>query len=64
MATFKIDPNDTLLWDKYSPEKFPVVTWKSTPRDHNGKDTGIIYVLPRTPDGLVKIGYRGMKVGP
>lgn len=62
MATFKIDPSDTHLWEKYSPERFPVMTWKSTPRDPLGKDTGSIYVLPRTPEGLVKIGYRGIKV--
>ncbi|KAJ6135425.1 hypothetical protein N7512_000585 [Penicillium capsulatum] len=61
LATFKIDPADTHLWEKYSPEKFPVMTWKSTPRDPLGKDTGSIYVLPRTPEGLVKIGYRGIK---
>ncbi|KAJ5407700.1 hypothetical protein N7509_001583 [Penicillium cosmopolitanum] len=61
LAIFKIDPSDKELWDKYSPEKFPVLTWKSTPRDPNGKDTGSIYVLPRTPEGLLKIGYRGLK---
>ena len=62
LATFKIDPASTELWDKYSPERFPVMTWKSAPRDSSGKDTGSIYVLPRTPEGLVKIGYRGIKV--
>jgi hypothetical protein len=62
LATFKIDPANTELWDKYSPERFPVMTWKSVPRDSSGKDTGSIYVLPRTPEGLVKIGYRGIKV--
>lgn len=62
IATFKIDRDDTYLWDKYSPEKFPVMTWKSAPRDSDGKDTGSVYVFPRTPDGLVKIGYRGIKV--
>ncbi|KAJ5739044.1 FAD dependent oxidoreductase [Penicillium manginii] len=61
LAIFKINPNDKELWDKYSPEKFPVLTWKSTPRDPTGKDTGSIYVLPRTPEGLLKIGYRGLK---
>ncbi|KAJ5339766.1 hypothetical protein N7452_006494 [Penicillium brevicompactum] len=61
LATFKIDKSDTELWEKYSPERFPVMTWKSTPRDTSGKDTGSIYVLPRTPEGLVKIGYRGIK---
>ncbi|CAI7654648.1 unnamed protein product [Penicillium glandicola] len=61
LATFKIDKSNTELWDKYSPERFPVMTWKSTPRDISGIDTGSIYVLPRTPEGLVKIGYRGVK---
>ncbi|KXG49515.1 FAD dependent oxidoreductase [Penicillium griseofulvum] len=61
LATFKIDKSNTELWDKYSPERSPVMTWKSTPRDISGNDTGSIYVLPRTPEGLVKIGYRGIK---
>ncbi|GIJ91185.1 hypothetical protein Asppvi_010150 [Aspergillus pseudoviridinutans] len=61
VATLKIDINQTELWDKYSPGKFPVITWKATPRDKAGKDTGSIYVLPRTPEGYLKIGYRGIK---
>ncbi|KAJ5565565.1 FAD dependent oxidoreductase [Penicillium sp. DV-2018c] len=61
LATYKIEKSNTELWDKYSAERFPVMTWKSTPRDISGKDTGSIYVLPRTPEGLVKIGYRGIK---
>ncbi|OQD75433.1 hypothetical protein PENDEC_c007G04063 [Penicillium decumbens] len=61
LATFKIDPSDTKLWEKYSPEKFPVITWKSAPRDNAGKDTGIMYALPRTPEGYVKVGFRGIK---
>ncbi|TQV93050.1 FAD dependent oxidoreductase [Cordyceps javanica] len=61
LATFKIDEQNRDLWEKYSPENFPVITWKSTPRNKTGKDTGSVYVLPRTPDGLVKIGFRGIK---
>ncbi|THC97588.1 hypothetical protein EYZ11_002943 [Aspergillus tanneri] len=61
LATFRIDRSQTELWEKYSPEHFPVVTWKSQPRDARGRDTGSVYVLPRTPEGLVKIGYRGIK---
>ncbi|KAF4121309.1 FAD dependent oxidoreductase [Geosmithia morbida] len=64
LATFKIDRSDEALWQKYSPEQFPVITWKSAPRRQDGTDTGSVYVLPRTPDGLVKIGYRGIKVPP
>ncbi|KFG86009.1 hypothetical protein MANI_027284 [Metarhizium anisopliae] len=59
LVTFKIDPENKSLWDKYSPEKFPVITWKSAPRAKDGKDTGSIYVFPRTSDGIIKIGYRG-----
>ncbi|KAF2010002.1 FAD dependent oxidoreductase [Aaosphaeria arxii CBS 175.79] len=58
---FKIDPQDKALWEKYSPENFPVITWKSAPRGKDGKDIGSVYVLPRTPEGFVKIGYRGIK---
>ncbi|KID95776.1 FAD dependent oxidoreductase, partial [Metarhizium majus ARSEF 297] len=61
LVTFKIDPENKALWDKYSPEKFPVITWKSAPRAKDGKDTGSIYVFPRTSDGIIKIGYRGVK---
>ncbi|KAF6789705.1 putative FAD dependent oxidoreductase [Colletotrichum sojae] len=61
LVTFKIDRSETALWDKYSPERFPVLTWKSTARTADGKDIGSIYVFPRTPEGLVKIGYRGVK---
>ncbi|EKV04950.1 hypothetical protein PDIG_86140 [Penicillium digitatum PHI26] len=60
-AVVVADKSNSELWDKYSPERFPVMTWKSTPRDTSGKDTGSIYVLPRTPEGLLKIGYRGIK---
>ncbi|KAF4458073.1 FAD dependent oxidoreductase [Fusarium albosuccineum] len=61
VVTYKISLSDTSLWDKYSPEKFPVITWKSASRGKNGKDTGSVYVFPRTPEGLIKIGYRGIK---
>ncbi|WYZ39935.1 hypothetical protein EsH8_IV_000276 [Colletotrichum jinshuiense] len=61
VVTFKIDKTDSVLWDKYSPERFPVITWRSAPRNPSGKDTGSVYVLPRTSDGLVKIGFRGIK---
>ncbi|KAI8965193.1 nucleotide-binding domain-containing protein [Daldinia sp. FL1419] len=38
MATFKINKSNTSLWDKYSPERFPVITWKSAARTTDGKD--------------------------
>ncbi|KAK2054740.1 FAD dependent oxidoreductase [Colletotrichum caudatum] len=61
VVTFKVDKTDSALWDKYSPERFPVITWTSAPRDAVGKDSGSVYVLPRTADGLIKIGFRGIK---
>ncbi|KAK6907810.1 hypothetical protein I203_101811 [Kwoniella mangroviensis CBS 8507] len=61
VARFKIDPSQTELWDKYSPEKFPVITWKKAKRDAAGKDVGSVYVFPRTEEGIIKIGYRGVK---
>ncbi|EFQ25143.1 FAD dependent oxidoreductase [Colletotrichum graminicola] len=61
VVTFKVDKADAALWDKYSPERFPVVTWTSAPRNAIGKDSGSVYVLPRTADGLIKIGFRGIK---
>ncbi|KAF3797736.1 L-pipecolate oxidase [Colletotrichum gloeosporioides] len=61
VVTFKIDKDDERLWNKYSPERFPVITWKSAARTVDGKDIGSIYVFPRTSDGLIKIGYRGVK---
>ncbi|EEU42183.1 uncharacterized protein NECHADRAFT_79853 [Fusarium vanettenii 77-13-4] len=61
VVTYKISTTDAELWEKYSPEKFPVITWKCAPRDKQGKDMGSVYVFPRTPEGLIKIGYRGIK---
>jgi sarcosine oxidase/L-pipecolate oxidase len=61
-VTLKIDEKASDLWEKYAPENFPVLTWKSAPRDSKGKDTGSVYVFPRTDRGLIKIGYRGIKV--
>lgn len=62
VVTFKIDKDNTELWGKYSPARFPVMTWKSAKRNSDGKDIGSVYVFPRTDDGLIKIGYRGIKV--
>ncbi|KAK3628570.1 hypothetical protein LTR56_018513 [Elasticomyces elasticus] len=48
------------LWDKYSPEKFPV--WDFNMGSYEPyKTIGGIYGLPRTPEGVVKIAFRGAK---
>ncbi|KAJ8130492.1 hypothetical protein O1611_g3140 [Lasiodiplodia mahajangana] len=48
-------PKDRLdLWDRFSPEKFPVITWGM----YEGKD---IYSFPRDENGVIKIGFRKTK---
>ncbi|KAK3651112.1 hypothetical protein LTR56_005876 [Elasticomyces elasticus] len=48
------------LWDKYSPEQFPV--WDFNMGSYGPyKTIGGIYGLPRTPEGVVKIAFRGAK---
>lgn len=48
------------LWDKYSEENFPVWSWNMgsyTPHT----SVGGLYGLPRTPEGVVKVAFRGAK---
>ncbi|KAI0104851.1 FAD dependent oxidoreductase [Nemania sp. FL0031] len=48
-------PKDRLdLWDRFSPENFPVITWGM----HEGKD---IYSFPRDENGAIKVGFRKTK---
>ncbi|KAH8905810.1 FAD dependent oxidoreductase [Coniochaeta sp. PMI_546] len=42
------------LWERFSPENFPVITLDMT----GGAG---LYSLPRTEDGVVKVAYRGTK---
>ncbi|KAF2479479.1 FAD dependent oxidoreductase-domain-containing protein, partial [Neohortaea acidophila] len=49
------------LWDRYSPERFPVWTWNMYGYERRGRDIGGLYGLPRTPEGVVKIAFRGAK---
>ncbi|KIY44628.1 nucleotide-binding domain-containing protein [Fistulina hepatica ATCC 64428] len=46
------------LWDKYSPQKSSV--WSVGLYDISGP-RGNVYGFPRTEDGVIKIGYRGLK---
>jgi len=48
------------LWDKYSPERFPVWDWNMGSYIPH-KNIGGIYGLPRTPEGIIKIAFRGAK---
>jgi sarcosine oxidase / L-pipecolate oxidase len=48
------------LWHKYSPEVFPVWDWNFGSYVPGGR-VGALYGLPRTPEGIVKFGFRGAK---
>ena len=49
------------LWIKYAPENFPVWSWNIGSYVTPGQDVGGIYGLPRTPEGVIKIAFRGAK---
>ncbi|KAK0637800.1 L-pipecolate oxidase [Lasiodiplodia hormozganensis] len=54
------------LWDKFAPENFPVWSWKMASYGKNAggenrTSVGGLYGFPRTPDGVVKFGFRGAK---
>ena len=49
------------LWDKYSPERFPVWSWRMNSYKPHQNDIGGLYGLPRTPEGVVKVAFRGAK---
>ena len=49
------------LWEKYSPEKFPVWSWNMNSYERNKNDLGGLYGMPRTPEGVVKVAFRGAK---
>ncbi|KAK3711324.1 hypothetical protein LTR37_009704 [Vermiconidia calcicola] len=48
------------LWDKYSPERFPVWSW-SMGSYKLGQNLCGLYGMPRTPEGVVKVAFRGAK---
>ncbi|KAK5116545.1 hypothetical protein LTR85_009170 [Meristemomyces frigidus] len=55
-------PNDRQdLWDKYSPELFPVWDWNMGGGYVPYQNVGGIYGFPRTPEGVIKIAFRGAK---
>lgn len=49
------------LWDKYSPENFPVWSWRMNSYEPHQDDVAGTYGMPRTPDGMLKIAFRGAK---
>ncbi|GAB7354658.1 hypothetical protein MBLNU459_g5087t2 [Dothideomycetes sp. NU459] len=60
IVMFQLPKHRADLWDKYDPKNFPVWSWKMDAY-RPGTSTGGLYGLPRTPDGIVKFGFRGAK---
>ncbi|TGJ80283.1 hypothetical protein E0Z10_g8489 [Xylaria hypoxylon] len=58
VATVQLPKDRPDLWDRFSPENFPVVTWGLGEGTGNDKD---IYSFPRDENGVIKIGYRKTK---
>ncbi|KAI8630188.1 FAD dependent oxidoreductase [Xylariaceae sp. FL1651] len=54
VATIQLPKDRPDLWERFSPENFPVVTWGMK----EGKD---MYSFPRDEAGVIKIGYRKTK---
>ncbi|KAI1173997.1 FAD dependent oxidoreductase [Nemania sp. FL0916] len=54
VAAIQIPKDRTDLWERFSPENFPVVSWGM----YEGKD---IYSFPRDENGVIKIGFRKTK---
>ncbi|KAI0196490.1 FAD dependent oxidoreductase [Xylaria flabelliformis] len=54
VATIQIPHDRPDLWDRFSPENFPVVTWGMK----EGKD---VYSFPRDENGVIKVGFRKTK---
>ncbi|KAF2140328.1 uncharacterized protein K452DRAFT_230780 [Aplosporella prunicola CBS 121167] len=63
VLTVRLPKNREDLWKKFDPENFPVWSWKmsSYTKDVNRTSVGGLYGFPRTPDGIVKFGFRGAK---
>lgn len=61
VLSIQLPPNRKDLWDKYSEENFPVWSWNMGSYKVPGESIGGIYGMPRTPEGVVKVAFRGAK---
>ncbi|KAL1762840.1 FAD dependent oxidoreductase-domain-containing protein [Schizophyllum commune] len=61
VVQIQLPPKDERLdlWDKFSPERS--VVWTKGFNDAKAAPRANIYGFPRTDDGIIKIGYRGIK---
>lgn len=60
ILTFQLPPSRPDLWTKYSPQNFPVWSWKMGGYSGSTSNGGL-YAFPRTESGLIKFGFRGVK---
>ncbi|KAL1743252.1 FAD dependent oxidoreductase-domain-containing protein [Schizophyllum fasciatum] len=61
VVSIQLPPKDERLdlWDKFSPERS--VVWTKGFNDAKAAPRANVYGFPRTEDGIIKIGYRGIK---
>jgi sarcosine oxidase/L-pipecolate oxidase len=60
VLSIRLPANRPDLWAKYSPENFPVWSWRMDSYEPH-QSIGGLYGLPRTPEGVIKFGFRGVK---
>ncbi|KAK5175419.1 uncharacterized protein LTR77_000558 [Saxophila tyrrhenica] len=61
VLSIRLPENRQDLWDKFSPDNFPVWSWNMNSYDPNSKNVAGLYGMPRTPEGVVKVAFRGAK---
>lgn len=61
VLSFRLPSSRPDLWSKFSPTNFPVWSFNMPSYTRPGTSIGGIYGLPRTPEGVVKIAFRGAK---
>lgn len=61
ILSFRLPSSRLDLWSKFSPANFPVWSFNMPSYTVPGTSIGGIYGLPRTPEGVVKIAFRGAK---
>ncbi|KAI5240205.1 nucleotide-binding domain-containing protein [Aureobasidium subglaciale] len=61
ILTINLPTSRPNLWSKYSPTNFPVWSWNMGGYDIDSEKAGGLYGFPRTPEGVMKFGFRGAK---
>ncbi len=61
VLSFRLLDDRQDLWDNYSPEVFPVWSWNMNSYRPDHEDIAGLYGMPRTPEGVLKVAFRGAK---